>query len=466
MKENLKSLLLVVLIFTNLILGSSVLSMQKLWSGDDYNFFVDTKIPSIKGYFSSFFHSDSNESKETHLEFPERIIINTGYQTSRQSLTISDKAFYDIFTVANEFLTSAFTQEQQFSSVSNEEFYSVLNSRSVYLRYPTDYDATLFSYLLGAGVPSSSLGFSKLRNAVISIDGTVYLEDTSNGSVYKLATDVPTQSLADFIEACIEENNSTVINYAFDLGFDVAFSTQKTVLSPTIPVYSGSFEAETVLENDILLTDEVAREDIMSNILPLFHMNPNSLRRYTEVDGTVVYVENNAVLKLTTDGYIHYQPKDDGISVSSITSPNVNDSVISTAAFVDRLNSTAGLHSTMQISSKLTSEELSSERLTLTFDYLANGSPVRSVGSPAVSVTIKDGRIIEYRHKLCSFERTGNFVALDSYIDALDSAISEFQNQINGIEIDKIDICYTMSDTGRELIPHWSVDVKEITING
>lgn len=468
MKETIKSILLVVLVITNFILGSQVLSTQKLWSDDGYNFFVNMKKNPISTFFINIFSGNSKNEPLTNLEAPERIIVNTGYQTSRRALTSTDENFSEILLYANELLTIAFSEEQQFIKVPKDEFFSALSTRSVYLRYPTDYDAALFSYLLGAGTPDSSLGFTQIKNVVISADGYIYIEDSSNGDIYRFFTGITAQPIIDIIEEINEDTtNSSVINYAFDLGFDKAFSTQKTVLSPTIPIYSDSFEVETVIANNILLSKTNSpAEHIISEILPLFNMNPNSFRRYTEVDGTIVYVENNAVLKVTTDGYIHYLPKDDGILISTLTSPNVNDSVAAVAGFVDKVNSAAGLDSAMQLSSKLTASELSSDTLTVTLDYLANGRPVKLNSGSAVSVSIRNGRITGYIHKLTEFERTGKYVYVDNYIDALDAAIMQFENQINGIEINKMDVCYLASGNEEELFPDWYVEVKEIVIDG
>lgn len=468
MKETIKSIVLVVLVITNFILGSQVLSTQKLWSDDGYNFFVNMGNSPVSAFFSKLFSLGKKVESVTHFEAPEQIIVNTGYQTSRRVLHSTDEAFADILTIASEFLSAAFSRQQPFSPVSKEEFFSALSSRSVYLRYPTDYDAALFSYLLGAGTPDSPLGFTQLRNVVISPDGYVYVEDSSNGNIYRFLTSVSTEALTDFIEKINQSDESqSVINYAFDLGFDEAFSTQKTVLSPTIPIHSDSFDVETVLCKNVLLTSSGApAEQIISEILPQFNMNPNSLRRYTEVDGTIVYVENNAVLKVTTDGYIHYQAKDEGILISSLASPSVNDSVASVAGFVDKVNSAASLDSSMQLSSKLTSSELMADTLTVTLDYAANGIPVKLMDGNAVSVSINNGRITSYKHKLCSFEPTGKFIYVNNYIDALDAAIAKFENQINGIEIDKMDVCYYSYGSDGELYPDWYVEVKEIVIDG
>lgn len=467
MKETIKSIVLVVLVITNLILGSQVLSTQKLWSDDGYNFFVNMENSPLSSFFGKLFSFGKKSESLTHFETPEQIIVNTGYQTSRRALNSEDEDFKNALTIANEFLISTFAKQQPFTPVTQEEFFSALSARSVFLRYPTDYDASLFSYLLGAGIPDSSLGFSQLRNVVVTPDSYVYVEDSSDKSVYRFYAGVSAQPLVELIERISDAENESVINYAYDLGFDKAFSTQKTVLSPTVPIYSDSFDVETVVCDNILLTNQgMPSEQIISQILPQFNMNPNSLRRYTEVDGTVVYVENNAILKVTTDGYIHYQAKDDGILISNLASPTAYDSVAMVAGFVDKVNSAANLDSSMQLSSKLTSQELSADTLTVTLDYVAGGIPVKLSGENAVAVSIKNGRIVSYKHKLCSFDRSGRYVYVNNYIDALDAEIAKVENQINGIEIDKMDICYYSHGSEGELLPDWFVEVKEIVIDG
>lgn len=473
MKERLKSVVLVVLVILNLILGSQVLSTKKLWSDDGYNFFANmAKIP-ITDFLRNITQRITGKApSQTHLESPELIIINTGYQTSRHALNGAEAEFNELYTMLSEFLISAFSANQQFQQVESADFYSALTAKSVYMRYPTEYDSSLFAYLLGASGSDFSQSFSQLRNIVISSDGSVYIEDSETRKVYRCRTDISTSALNEAIDA-YEKNpssDSPVINYAFDLGFDTAFGTQKTVLSPMIPIYSEGFEVETVKSEQLLFTSSgTADENAISSILALFDMTPNSFRRYTEVDGTTVFVENNAVLKISPDGLIDYSATNGGVLLSKNSSYTSKfDSISAIAEFVDRVNRAAGSDSVMQLSSNMTSSEINGSRFTVSLDYLANGRLVKYSGAPvsnAVSITVEDGRIVSYRHLMRNFSTTNTFMRVDNYIHALDNAIAEFEDQLNEIEISSMEIVYEDNLTSNELLPNWNVKVKEIVID-
>ncbi|MEE0944508.1 MAG: hypothetical protein UIM24_03550 [Clostridia bacterium] len=472
MKERFKSLVLVVLVILNFILGSRVLSTEKLWSGDGYNFFVSGTNNPITEFFRNIkLRIQGKSSAETRLEAPELIIINTGDQTSRIAFTSVDTEFATLLEIADLFLRSAFSVSQQYTTVSTEDFYSALTSKSIYLSYPTDYDAGLFSHLLGATRADFSGIFSQLKNIVISADGYIYIEDSASDIVYCCHPNVDTTGLNEIIDSQTEtvDTDKPIINYAFDLGFDKAFATQKTVLSPMIPIYSSGFELETVsVSRPLSMLDGTFNETVVSGILPMFNMNPNSFRRYTEVDGTIVFVENNATLKISPDGCLEYTAKDNGMSLSNTTLPSSYDTVAAVADFVDTINYSAKSDSTMQLSSKLTSTELSESSFSITLDYLANGRRVvLNPGNiePAVSATVTNNRLVHYKQHMRSFSTTVNFMSVDNYIYALDDTITKFQNQITDIEINELDIIYEDNFIDEILTPHWNVSVKEIVID-
>lgn len=472
MKEHIKSIFLVVLVILNFILGSKVLSTEKLWSANGYNFFVNVSNNPLSEFFRKIKSGLYEVSPvETHLEAPELIIINTGYQTSRHALLSTDKEFETLLDLSRTFLNSALSRTQQFISVPKEDFYTALTAKSIYLRYPVEYDAGLFTHLSGGSRTDFSGIFSQLQNIVISSDGYVYIEDSSTGIIYSCYTSLDTSALNEIIDSHnvgIETGNP-VINYAFDLGFDKSFATQKTVLSPMIPIYSEGFEVETIsVARQLSITDETYRETTISNILPLFNMNPNSLRRYTEVDGTLVFVENNATLKVSPSGCLEYIAKDDGIMLSNSNFSSSYDSVAACADFVDSINRAAKSDSVMQLSSNITASELLDNSFTITLDYIANGRPVKlglENNEPAVSVTLTNNRMTSYKHNLRSFSVKDEIVPVENYIFALDNAISQFQSQITDIEIRELNIIYEEKLTENILIPRWNVSVKEIIID-
>lgn len=471
MKERIKSFVLVVLVIVNFILGSKVLSTEKLWSGDGYNFFVTGLKNPITDFFRNIkSHFNGSRPIETHLEAPELIIVNTGYQTSRRILVNNDSEFSVILEIASDFLRSAFSDKQQFAVIPKDEFYSALTAKSIYLRYSTEYDAALYSHILGATRTDFSGLFSQLRNIVISSEGYVYVEDSDTGAVYCCYTHNDTLALNEIIDSrsSDEYSDTPVINYAFDLGFDKSFATQKTVLSPMIPIFSDSFEVEAVsVSRPLSSADSSYNDAAVTAILPLFNMNPNSFRRYTEVDGTVVFVENNATLKISPDGCLSYTANDNGISLSPASLTPTYDTVTAVADFVDSINRAANSSAIMQLSSKLTSSELSASEYKITLDYTANGRRVKldsGNSEPAVTATISDNRLIAYRHHIRSFAPTGDYSQVENYIFALDDAIANFQNQITDIEISELNIIYEDNFTDTILAPCWNVEVKEIII--
>lgn len=472
MKERFKSLVLVVLVILNFILGSQVLSTEKLWSGDGYNFFVSKISNPITEFFKNIkLNIQGKLPSETRLDSPELIILNTGDQTSRLAITSVDSAFLPILEISDSFLRSAFSNSQEYTTVTTADFYSALTSKSVYLSYPTDYDAGLFSHLLGGTRADFSGIFSQLKNIVITADGYVYIEDSASEVIYCCYSDLDTSALNEIIDSKTTTDNTEkpVINYAFDLGFDKSFATQKTVLSPMIPIYSDSFEVETVSVTRMLSSvDGTYNESVVSRILPLFNMNPNSFRRYTEVDGTIVFVENTATLKISPDGSFEYVAKDNGLLLSNTSEFSSFEAVAAVADFVDTINHTISPETTMQLSSKLTSAELSGTSFNVTLDYLANGRRViinSKTPEPAVSATVTNNRLTHYKQHMRSFSSTDDYVYVDNYIYALDEAITKFQNQITNIEINELDIVYEDTFADKVLTPRWNVTLKEIVID-
>lgn len=468
MKERIKSVVLIVLVFLNLILGSQVLSTKKLWSGDGHNFFISLSNFKISDIFGGK-KTEDTVPKESQLDAPELIIVNTGDQTTRRSLNLSSDDFDSLTKLAAPFLNDAFSGKNTFENSSTEDFYTALTAKSLYLRYPTEYDSALFSYLLGVGDTSVSEQFSLIRNIVISTSGYIYIEDAETRSIARYKTTLDTEELEIAIDRLAESipENSPVINYAFDLGFDKAFATQKTILSPMIPIYSDGFLVETVISDNPLVSDGKLNEERISEILPLFDMNPNALRRYTEVDGTIVFVENDAILKISETGLLEYKANTDNLGVIISKNPASKfGTVAPIVSFVDKVNTASGSTATVKLSSKLSSQELDSESFNVSLDYMANGIPIIFMSKDsAVNITVTNGKITSYKQQLMHFKGTGKNISVDTYITALDEAIVKYQNQINGIEISGMDIAYFHSGTNGELLPDWNVSIKEIVID-
>lgn len=463
MKERMKSILLAMLVVSNFILGSKALSNKKLWSDFGCNFFSDGFFSSVRQIFSH------KQTVKANMESPQMLIVNTGYQTSRLALTGADSEFEPLVSLLKEYLTDAFGHMQKFTQVNSDEFYAALLGKSVLMCYPVKYDAAFFAYLLGIGDADIAQSFGEIENIIVTADATVLVEDSTTGRYYRMRTSRPQQQINLAIDAHRDDSdNESVINYAADLGFDNAFGSQRTVLSPNIPIYSNALSLNTVAsENSLLRADGSINEAVLHEILALFEMNPNILRRYTDAEGTVVFVENNSVLKISADGILEYVCHDGGVPVSGGVFSSSFAESSAAADFVGKINTCAGCENTMQPSEDMTAELLGGNAFEIGFDYTVNGRRVLQENTDAaVRLKVETGYITYYRQVMRSYTVSEECAEVNDYIYALDEALAQYESQLDGIEITNMELVYRDNGSEGEKLPDWNVEVADILLAG
>jgi len=439
MKERVKSIILVILVIFTLVLAERILVDKKLWP-EGYNFFNIGKK-----------QTDSGISVSDNLILPDRIIINTGDQTSRFEYLRTSGNFKKIHNTANDVLKIAFSAPaKNISRVPAASWYSALTGKSAYLSYPGSFSAQNFAGLMGINRTEAS--FSNFCHIVISESGSVFIDD--NGTFYKIETS--SDAMASIIDSVAKknQNSESVINYSFDLNFDKEFGSQKTILSPMIPIYSEAVKTDVIVAENPLLTDGEIDQETVDALLTAFSVNPNSIWRYTEADGTVVFVENTGVLKISPDGILTWTATEAGISLSGQFSATPYENASAVASFIDNVNSVTGQDAQMSLTSPLTGNNTEK----FTFDYNINGIPVKFNSRSAVSVTVKDGYIVEYSQVLRRYSSTGDKASSPFFFEALDEVIAKHQN-MNHINIEKMYPAYIDDLTLGEKQPDWYIEI-------
>ncbi|MDD6735272.1 MAG: two-component system activity regulator YycH [Clostridiales bacterium] len=441
-KERIKSIVLILLIITNLVLADKILADKKLWLSG-YNFFANMRNNSRR---------NGTQIAES-LAVPEKIIMNTGYQSSRFIYNRTSDNFNDIFNSAKEVLQTAFESKNIFSA-TNEDWYAVLSAQSLYLSYPCTFSSNIYAELIG--VNSGELNLESFSDIAISDNGSVYINDASG--IYRIS--IPSSGIGEIIKRAASEqtDEDAVINYSFDLNFDKDFGDQKTFLSPMILIYSSPFQAHTLKsENPVFKDDEVISRNV-ENILSAFSIAPNSVRRYTEADGSLVFVENNGILKISPQGILTFTASGTGLRFSQ---SNINDTYsISSklAAFVDNVNNAAGINTDMCITSRL-SETVPQ---LYTFDYLADGLPVKYTSGNAVSIEISGNYIKSYRQVLRNYIIQEQTAYSPMYIETLDRIIAKYQNSMKEIHINQMYPSYPDDLTEGEKNADWYIDIDNV----
>lgn len=461
-RERVKSFVLICLVMMNFVLGSRILTDKKLWP-NGYNFFSSLENINLLKFFSA---ASEVKNTKTHLAMPQEIIINTGDQTSRIAVNSSEDLFYDIYNAASSCVAKALSAEaRQITLSQKSEWVSVLNGQSVCFNYPVRYDTRLFGEFYNTNSAALSFYVPALSRIVISQDKSVFFEDYASGSFYKVGVESGGREIMSLINKAksVKSTSGAIINYSVDLKFDEAIGNQKAVLSPTVPVYSTPVKVP-VLNSSNPLTDENGglNKGVTEKILSLFKINPNTVRRYTEVSGTVVFVENNGILKIHPSGLLQYQSTaSSGFSLSP--GGSYTESISALADFADKLSAACALEQELYISGPVVSP---SENVT--FDYRSGGIPINiniGTGKHAISAEIKNGYMTSYEQYIKNYFQGSETYYAPLYIEALDSAIENYSKDMNNIEIRAMYLVYNDDNTEAQKDAVWKTEVKSIDLS-
>ena len=444
----------------NFILGSKILNDKKLWPSG-YNFFSFIENSDI---YKAIKNKDKSITK-THITMPQKIFVNTGDQTSRMLIRPDSDNFREVFSAASDMLSSAL-KSRSIHLAKKSDWVSALSGKSLCFSYAVEYDTGLFGEFFA--VDSSALAqiVPSFVRIIVAADKTVFFEDFNTGDFYAAESSASADELIRTIDKLKAGSpGGEIINYSVDLKFDESLGSQVATLSPAAPVYSAPLRFPVIkAENPITDASGMLSEELISKIISVFRINSNTVRRYSEADGTLVCVENNCILKIRPTGVISYQSTTgSGLSLSADNS--YIDSVIALANFTDKLTAAASAENDLYIS-----KALSEKSTYITFDYRSCGIPVNIDSGNlqhAVSAEIRNGSLISYTQVFRSYTPIGEGVEMSPFISALDNAAEKYTRDLNSIEISEIYPVFNDNNDNSEqsyITADWFTKVKGIEI--
>lgn len=467
-KERLKSVFLAFLIISSLVLGSKILTEKKLWP-NGYNFFSNANVFEFSGLYSklkNYFSEDTVNKAQGFI--PGEIVLNTGDQTTRISVKPNSDEFFEILSLSEEILQSALTHTSEYiSDITRDEFLSSLTSDSVYFDFSQGFESTLMAGMLGIKGNELSGDLPKKLSDVVIVHSpktSVYLADISAGDFCRINLGKSYDELIKLISRCINSNENSVpevINYSFELKFDRPFGEQKTTLNPMIRIYSEEVGSKPVIySKNPISPDEATNNEITDSILRIFNINPNTMRWYTEAGGTIVYVENNATLKIDTDGCLEYVTNGQGTELSSGINEYNNISAISKMA--GSINKALNNEAQMYLSG------IDEKTNTYYFDYQICGLGV-SIATPKLSsgaeIVVENGYLKSFKQLLRAYTVTNGYTHPSGFFTALDTSIANYSAFMNEIYINKMNLGYTDDGGEGEKFADWIVKVDNVIAN-
>jgi len=424
-KETVKTITLVLLVFSSIILTVNNWFSEKLWP-DGYNFFSN-----IANYFSdeketpkSYYLSKENVSN------PTKIIINN--MEFRGVYTHTSKEYNDMVGPIKEILKEGLSSNS-YSKGSPELWKEALKYKSVYLSYPVTYGEKTFSAIMDTPIPSVANGsvreFVIVSGDPITGKPRLLIKNAADDSYIDIVLDADMTKI-DRVISKYATSGIAEYPYSFELNFDkVADSVQqKVIIEPQVTLSINSVMANTVTEINYF-EDIATNKELYSEFLKTFGFNTSNIRKNVNIDNSIVFVENYGSIKMYPDGLLEFKALDDSQGIEIGSSKQFYSTFIDCIEFVNNIWDTACRDINMNInlsSAKITGDDNS---FILTIDYFADGMEVVSSleetslhgkVNHAIEVEVKNSRVISYRQIVKGYVPNDDEVQCLSVIEALD----------------------------------------------
>ncbi len=451
--ERLKSLILAGLILLSLIL------VVQLWFGRYYmpggtNELALLFDRTIKQPIMRMLHI----SEENNVTFTDsfqavmkakRIMVNT--TGTRQFITEEDANYNNLYATIQDLTATILQDESRLISkevLPSDEWLEALNSISIYVDYGVETDSKLLSVAMGGNSQSIlTEDLDVMRDYIIVLEGTpqdriaILLKDYSDGEVIKYVVEQSKTELENDIAVHLGTVDVQSPSYAFELNFHKETnddgSVPNVVFDPLILVNTFPTE-KVVLKRQNLLpmdADNNLEARTEAQILKTFSINSSSMRKYTDVSGASVYVENEANLEISPNGFVEYTvlPQSNGLRLAreEKASYSIYDTVNMGVSFLRAITATLerDQFSQLRISSRLTEDSMEEDVYTLTLDYYVDGTPVLYRDGDkivnAVEMEIENGYLKSYRQHFNYYDKTGEVTVAAPMIAAVDQFVAQ-----------------------------------------
>ena len=436
-----KSVILLCLIFSSLIMSVYVWFSEELWP-NGYNFFIMLKNTQI---VREIFHKDIYSVPKENLSKPQKIVL--ACDEDRSVYYNSEMSFDSIHDTYKEFICHALKDSANVLNrafVDEAEWYSILRNdeipevRSLYVDYSLAYTPALYAAVLGIRNTWLEGEVSAVKEFIVApaekdSNSLLYVKDYNDGTIHKYLIDSPMNSE---IRSTIEKNTQNSYesySYSFELNLnnrEVGIGegvVQKVFLDSMVIVSPSETETAIAMSVNPLKGDE----SFYIGTINAFDMSPGSTRNYTDPMGVRYCIQNYSTLKIHPEGIVEYTADNEDMGIVLSEAPfSLYETLNSAIEFSEKVwHSVApGEPFSVLVTSDLIEKDKASGEYTFTLDYYFDGEPVsvklnsKTAGkmNHAVEIGIKKGKIIKYRHLLRKYESTGETKICPSPIDALD----------------------------------------------
>lgn len=405
-KERIKTLLLSALIISSIVLSMQIWFNKKLWSSG-YDFFSVFKdnFPSVFNKEESTLNIGDTGALDSIFAPKTILLSNVNGRAMFDSTTDEGK---EIILILNELIRSSLSSNT-ISPVSEQDFKETIKLKNIYADYYVPVSINSIGSFLEAEQTTASdfVSFDKILVDCEKISTSiipVYFRDSENNLHFRVNTPYDKAKLDTLFEN--QANTDLNLAYSFELGLDkkahgAGNEHQNIFLDSYVLLSLDEMPMNSITEEKT----DITSEDNSEKILRVLGYNPNTVRRFTQTDGTVNFVDSKSTLVISPKGYIEYTPANENSGIKIGNDNNITTAAAGSASLIDKILGSFIINprTKLFISSPLTNEETTEH--TLTFNYLYNSDLIRSEDRDCV-VKVKNSRITYLKLYIKSFKET------------------------------------------------------------
>lgn len=387
---------------------------------------------------------DDRKSTDEILEeyfSPETIFING--TNSHQKVIADSLGYNQLIETLDEKLKKVYlAKSEDISEVRWEDWIHALSEYGVYVRYPVAHRTEFLGEVLGAKnspFQKNIYSYKELlltTGVVVDTGITAFVRENETDEIIKISLDTDAVEFRNIIKKISNKNENSNM-FAFELNLDgenvkdraegVSFDSMLMLPSDSVEMEGISFDVPRRYRGGISFAGAT---EVTSGLTGLFGFNPNTIRQYSNSDGTLMFVGDTGSLSVHPGGKIEYKSLGDNEGVLLLNNVRNSDGgqVLSgVLSFLEKIFDICGMNDEKQEAELKMTEFDNAENglIKLGFEYFVDGARVIFPGGPAMHVGIRNGVLTECKIQIKNIEKSGGKKELIDMFEAIDSFLTD-----------------------------------------
>ncbi len=355
------------------------------------------------------------------LSEPETVLAVSG--NDRRFVKKTDRDYQQIIEKINVTMRDIYSVRAADILASDEEQWKdSLAQGAVYVKFITPRDTRFEGLFYGVKDSPLSRAVNKCREIVFVPDGDldIYIKDEQSGKIVKTYMKTDTEVFKKAVDDTVGKGRK------FSFGFEI--ETPESSISPMFVVPANDVETSNIVINVPRVYKSginfTKATEVTTGLINIFGYNPNTVRKYENTDGALIYVGETGSLSLHPLGRIEYKAlgENEGVPIAagSTGSESAYSVVAGLSEVIEKIYSLSGIKDEKH-NAQLRIVDFNNDGME--FDYFVDGIRVSIGGDAAVSAVIKNGVLTEFEMWLKSIEKTENTTQIGSVM----TAVQEYQ---------------------------------------